>query len=283
MSRSHFGVGRVMHIIVLIALACGLTVQTAAQTAKPAATQQTTTRSGSAADEKAPPPGERALVDPVTGQLIDPTAAYSRGGEGPQPIDPGRVMPKPDATGPAPGLEIGMPSPVTFHGNVGPGGTPIGQDAPSSPGGPVRVMDAATERLGPGGTVAQTPTSQPLTPGAAATPSQPARKDGQQPAKKPGLSNDGGPVGNKPAAQGGMHVVIDPKTGQVVEPTEAQLLEAGTAASTGRRVGRTSRSGGAPGARERHGGRRPEVALPAGQGDDWSRRPGNDPGEPGSG
>ena len=226
MSRSHFGVGRVMHFIVLIALACGLTVQTAAQTAKPAATQQTTTRSGSASDEKAPPPGERALVDPVTGQLIGPTAAYSRGGEGPQPIDPSRVMPKPDATGPAPGLEIGMPSPVTFHGNVGPGGTPIGQDAPSSPGGPVRVMDAATERLGPGGTVAQTPTSQPLTPGAAATPSQPARKDGQQqPAKKPGLSNDGGPVGNKPAAQGGMHVVIDPKTGQVVEPTEAQLLE----------------------------------------------------------
>ena len=134
-------------------------------------------------------------------------------------------MPKSDATGPGPGLEIGMPTPVKFYGNVGPGGKLIGQDAPSSPGGPVRVMDAATERLGPGGTVAPTPTSQPLTPGATATPSQPARKDGQpQPAKQPSLSNDGGPVGNKPAAQGGMLGVID-QYGQVVEPSEAQLLE----------------------------------------------------------
>ena len=90
---------------------------------------------------------------------MSPTAAPARTGY------PDGVMLKPDATGPAPGVAAGQPSPVRFSGKVGPGGKVIGQDAPSSPDGPAKVTNAAIERLGPGG---KAPTSARFGPGGAA-------------------------------------------------------------------------------------------------------------------
>ena len=93
-------------------------------------------------------------------------------------------------------------------------------------------------------------------------------------AQKPDLRNQGGPA-NAPVAAGGIRAFIDPATGQLVEPTEAQLrelqlqLEQQTGAIPApSEVVRTS------GVERRHDGRRPDVALPDGQGDDWGRRSG---------
>ena len=192
MSIDRCDVGRATVFALLIALGGGLTAQSAGQTTQQPPTQPTA--SGGA------PPGEQALVDPVTGKPMSPTAAPARTGY------PDGVMLKPDATGPAPGVAAGQPTPVRFSGKVGPGGKVIDQNAPSSPDGPAKVTDAAierlgpggtggkaptNERLGPGGTVDQTPASQPLGPGAP-TSSQPAKK--ASPPAKPGSSRHRSPV-----------------------------------------------------------------------------------------
>jgi hypothetical protein len=153
----------------------------------------------------------------------------------------------PEAPGPAPGVAAGMPSPVKFSGNVGPGGAVVGHGASPEPAGPAaKIVDPAIEklgpggaagktpadvRLGPGGTPGQTPASAPSEPGGTAvsqparTTSQPAGKTAPPPAKKPGEGKDSGPVAKPPAATGGVRVFIDPATGNITEPTEAQLRE----------------------------------------------------------
>ena len=176
MSIDRRGVGRATVFALVIALGGGLTAQSAGPATQQPPTQPTA--SGGAS------PGGQALVDPVTGKPMSPTAAPARTGY------PDGVMLKPDATGLTPDTAAGQPAPVRFSGKVGPGGKVLGQDAPSSPDGPARVTDAAIERLGPGGNsgmapasqrlgpggaVDQTPTSQPLGPGAS-TSSQPAKQ-----------------------------------------------------------------------------------------------------------
>ena len=232
MSIDRSDVGRATVFALLIALGGGLTAQSAGQTTQQPPPQPTA--SGGA------PPSEQAPVDPVTGKPMSPAAAPAR------TEYPDGVMLKPDATGPAPGVAAGQPTPVRFSGKVGPGGKVVGQNAPSSPDGPAKVTDpaierlgpggtaekaAANERLGPGGTADQTPASQPLGPGDPAS-SQPAKKasppakpDTQQPAKKAGHNSDKGQVANEPVTKGGFQVFVDPATGEITQPTDAQLQE----------------------------------------------------------
>jgi hypothetical protein len=232
MSIDRSDVGRATVFALLIALGGGLTAESAGQTTQQPPPQPTA--SGGA------PPSEKAPVDPVTGKPMSPAAAPA------STEYPGGVMLKPDATAPAPGVAAGQPTPVRFSGKVGPAGKVIGQNAASSPDGPARITDPAierlgpggtggkapvNERLGPGGTVGQTSASQPLGPGAP-TSSQPAKKasppakpEGQQPAKKSGVSSDSGQVANEPVAKRGFQVFVDPATGEITQPTDAQLQE----------------------------------------------------------
>src|SRR5262249_49384948 len=76
----------------------------------------------------------------------------------------------------------------------------------------------------------QTLTSQPLGPGAPTSQrtkkvSPPAKAVGQQPAKKPGAGSEGGQAATEPVARGGVQVFIDPTTGQITDPTDAQLQQ----------------------------------------------------------
>jgi hypothetical protein len=160
-------------------------------------------------------------------------SAPVRAEQGPLPADPGAVMPKPDAAGPAPGVAAGMPTPVKFTGNVGPGGSVVSP----TPDGPAKGLDPAIEKLGPGGASGRTATDVRLGPGGALgqtsasaptgpdgrpvsppTTRKPARTDAPpQPEKKPAT---GGPT-----AQSGMTVFIDPATGQLGQPTAAQMRQ----------------------------------------------------------
>src|SRR5262245_53389436 len=109
-------VGRAIIFALLIALGGGLTTQSAGQT-----TQQQPTVTGG------PGPSEPALVNPVIGTATSPTAAAARTDY------PDGVMLKPEATGPAPGVAPGQPTPVAASGRVGPDGKVIDQNASSSP------------------------------------------------------------------------------------------------------------------------------------------------------
>ena len=226
MSRSHFGVGRLTLLVIPIVVAGGLTVRTADQNAQPAAPAVTTTQSTPAATElKASPPGPRTAGDAVIPPAV-PAIVVASEPDGPHRIDPSRVMPKPDGRL-APDLEIGIMAPAAatspVPGNVGPDGKPIGQDAPLSPDGSATVVDKTTERLGPGG-LASAQTLRSPEPGTSPNSSGPAGAQQQQ-VGKANVTDHSSPAPTEPAAATGLTAFIDPATGQLVEPTDAQLAE----------------------------------------------------------
>jgi hypothetical protein len=141
--------------------------------------------------------------------------------------DPGGKALDADAKGSAPGAS-GTQAPARFSGKVGPGGTVIGQDAPAAPGAPTKLTKAI-ERLGPGSTSEKSLTNERLGPGgasesqAATKGSQPAKQDRLQPARKPDPNSESAPAANQPGAQGGFRVFVDPTTGEITRPNEAQL------------------------------------------------------------
>jgi hypothetical protein len=150
--------------------------------------------------QQPPTSTERSLVDPVTGK--------------------NRIDAKPSA--PTPGASL--PAPVNSSGKVGPGGNAIGQGAPSSPDGSAKIKDAAIERLGPGGTAAKASTPG-LGPGGTAPPA-PAGQSGRSEVVTPSRPATTGRQSGQAVAKGGAYVFIDPATGLITEPTEAQLHEA---------------------------------------------------------
>ena len=205
MSIDRCGVGRATVVALLIALSEGLAAQSAGQTTQP------------------PPTEPTANVAPRSdGKPMSPTAAPARTGF------PDGVMLKPDATGPAPGIAVGQPTPMRFSGKVGPGGKVNPAIERLGPDG-TRGKAATSAHPGPGGAGDRTLTGQSLGPGAppSSTParkaSPPARTDGQQPTKKPGVSRDSGQVANEQVGRGGFQVFLDPATGQITQPTDAQL------------------------------------------------------------
>jgi len=150
----------------------------------------------------------------------------------PQGPGAGTVSPKPpappaksnDAVS-APGAAAGDSNPVKVFGNVGPDGKVAGQGTSASPDGDATVKNPALEQLGPGGTATRTGAEQMMPAGTAnqaQTAAPPAR---QPPAPKAAVSSDGGQAVKPPAASGGVQVFIDPTTGEIVEPSAAQLRE----------------------------------------------------------
>ena len=49
--------------------------------------------------------------------------------------------------------------------------------------------------------------------------------DGQQPTQTPGVSRDSSQVAKEPVTRGGVQVFVDPATGQITQPTDAQLQQ----------------------------------------------------------
>jgi hypothetical protein len=179
-------VGHATLLVVMIALGGSLTAQSAPQT-----TQQTPT-----SKDDVSPAEQRSVVDPVTGTT------------------------KPDAKPPAPTPGASLPAPMKSSGKIGPGGKAVGQ-GPSSPDG-AKKRDAAIERLGPGGTAGKASTPAGVGPGGTAPQTQPnqfPRSEVVTPSRPASQSG-------QPVAKGGAIVFIDPATGLITEPTEAQLREA---------------------------------------------------------
>jgi hypothetical protein len=188
MSIDRYNVGHATLFVAMIALGSGLTAQSAPQN-----TQQ-------------PPASIGGVSSPDQGQVVD--AVTGKASTGAKP--------------PAPTPGASLPAPLASSGKVGPGGKAVGQ-GPSSPDGAVKARNAANERLGPGGAANQASNQAGFGPGGEA--SQPA--PGQLRSSEVVTPKAGSqPEAKGPTARGGAFVFIDPATGLITEPTEAQLRDA---------------------------------------------------------
>jgi hypothetical protein len=150
-------------------------------------------------------PDQRPRVDPVTGTSTT------------------------DAQPPAPTPGATLPAPVRPSGKVGPGGKAISQRKASSPDGGARIKNPAVERLGPGGAAGMASAPVGSGPDGAAARTLPSgflRSEIVTPSPARGPGSRSGAAAAQPAAQGGVFVFIDPATGLIVEPTEAQVRAA---------------------------------------------------------
>jgi hypothetical protein len=212
MSDERRHVGRALVFVAVIALSGGLLAQSAGPAPPQPATQPAAHSDAS--------PVDQVVVDKVPGAPLRPGAGTVSKQEGQQSGPGGAVI-----KGSAPGAASGNSNPVTSSGKLGPGGKVAGQ-GPASPDGPARVKDPALEQLGPDGSAAKGP--RPASPGGAANQPQgtvPASQERPQAAQNTAASRDGGQAVKQPVASGGVQVFIDPATGQIVAPSDAQLQE----------------------------------------------------------